>query len=97
MTSYTQASGTLEQVRKVDFVNSRSQSTVEFTLMCAIPTTHNNEGDLNGSEVQDIGLSHQDLVDLQGNWTANMAVVKAAIVEHNGFVWQDMVCVGDGK
>eukprot|EP00729_Bicosta_minor_P005600 gene5600-4563_t len=47
-----------------------------------------------GAEVQDIGLSHQDLVDLQGNWTANMAVVKAAIVEHNGFVWQDMVCVG---
>ena len=39
-------------------------------------------GDLNGSEVQDVGLSHQDLVDLQDNWTANMAVVKVSTAPH---------------
>ena len=56
---------------------------------------HPGAGDLNGSEVQDIGLTHQDLADLQGNWSANMQVVKDAIVSHDGFLWQDMVCVGD--
>ena len=56
---------------------------------------HPGAGDLNGSEVQDVGLTHQDLVDLQGNWSANLQIVKDAIVAHDGFLWQDMVCVGD--
>ena len=47
--------------------------------------------DLNGSEVLDIGLSTADLTDLTSSWIANMDTVKAAILRHNGFIWQQMV------
>ena len=55
---------------------------------------HPGAGDLNGSEVQDVGLTRQDLAELQTAWAANLQEVKEQIVAHEGFLWQDMFCPG---
>jgi hypothetical protein len=45
-------------------------------------------GDLDGSEVADIGLSPSDLADLKKAWTRNMDYAKTAILANRGFTWQ---------
>jgi hypothetical protein len=49
-------------------------------------------GDLNNTAMRlDANLSSQDLNDMAGNWTHNFDTVKAAILEHGGFSWQQLV------
>ena len=61
---------------------------------------HNGAGganDLDGTEIHDIGLSGQDVADLESSWIATMDVVKQAILDANGFTWQMMVNNGHGS
>ena len=53
-------------------------------------------GDLNGSDVSDCGLSPLDMKDMKTSWISNMNTVKAAILDNNGFIWQQMVNNGTG-
>jgi hypothetical protein len=51
----------------------------------------NGAGDLDGSEITDVGLSKADLAEIKGNWSDNFDAVKAAILQHGGFSWQQLV------
>jgi hypothetical protein len=53
--------------------------------------SQNGAGDLDGSEIHDIGLSATDLGDLRTSWVTNMDTVKAAILANKGFIWQQMI------
>ena len=54
-------------------------------------------GDLDGTEIPDIGLAPADLATLQQSWLSNMAVVNAAVLAHDGFTWQMMTNSGWGS
>ena len=45
-------------------------------------------GDLDGTEIEDCGLSFQDASDLYEGWVANMRPMVQAILDHQGFIWQ---------
>jgi hypothetical protein len=53
--------------------------------------SHRGAGDLDGSEVKDVGLTASDLADLQAAWTRNMDAAKTAILAHAGFTWQMLI------
>ena len=49
-------------------------------------------GDLNNKNMEnDTDLAHSDLMDIASNWTQNFDTVKAAVLKHGGFSWQQLV------
>ena len=52
------------------------------------PYGNGGAGDLDGTELSDIGLTAHDVDALHATWVSNMKTLVAAILEHGGFAWQ---------